>query len=301
MGILKTLAASLALVGMVGLCTQVAAQTTTTTTSSSSSSSSSSTTVTVVPASITLDLVTCVCQNDRTSQSCSDCDNIDLCVAECESDGGIRTVNCILNSALCDSSTTTTQPPVSTTTTTLPIDECCGDPNGNGVAEIVDALTPLFFAVGLIPVCPKTCCDVNIDGVVNLADALAILEVVVGVSTQSTLVCPTAVLQVVVTESPVPIGGISVEVDYSGTNIGINGCVSGGFDISASAFNNITGILTVAVAQLAGFEPKRTISVCQVEGVLPGDAALITTTVLSDADVDLEDISPDPTVVVDLQ
>jgi hypothetical protein len=88
------------------------------------------------------------------------------------------------------SSTTTTMLPTTTsststtstvivTTTTLPLAPACGDGDGNGRVNAVDALITLRAAVG-VDECAACVCDVDASGSVGATDALGLLRVVVG-------------------------------------------------------------------------------------------------------------------------
>lgn len=63
----------------------------------------------------------------------------------------------------------------------------CGDPDGNGLRNIVDALMILRSSIGVFP-CALSVCDLNHDGQVSTSDALRSLQLAVG--NPVTLDCP---------------------------------------------------------------------------------------------------------------
>lgn len=77
-------------------------------------------------------------------------------------------------------STTSTTSTLIVTTTTVPVTPVCGDGDGNGRVNAVDALITLQAAVGVTE-CSACVCDVDSSGTVGATDSLAVLRVVVGI------------------------------------------------------------------------------------------------------------------------
>jgi hypothetical protein len=144
---------------------------------------------------------------------------------------------------------------------TLPV--ACGDSDANGSVTAGDASRALKQAVGVDSGCSLSVCDVNASGAVTALDARMILDAGVGRST--TLKCNSGL--VVALAADVRLGGISIDVDYSG--VADASFVGTGEDVACTsllsegtivAFNNdvearVLHVAAVAVEAIDGPTP----------------------------------------------
>ncbi|MFQ5479555.1 MAG: hypothetical protein ACE5E4_13180, partial [Candidatus Binatia bacterium] len=118
-----------------------------------------------------------------------DCDDGD----DCTDDGCDREKGCfnLENQASCDDGNRCTVDDLcdsgSCTAGRYLVEQCCGDPDANGIVSSADALFILKRAVGLSVQCPLALCDVDLSGDITAVDALLTLKASVGLAVE--LVC----------------------------------------------------------------------------------------------------------------
>jgi len=96
----------------------------------------------------------------------------------------VRVYQCVDAPTTTTTSSTSTTSSVPTTvtssTSTTLIDDCCGDPTGDGNILATDCLIILQKSVSLPVECPVQCCDIGGEGSVTATDALVCLQCATG-------------------------------------------------------------------------------------------------------------------------
>lgn len=207
----------------------------------------------------------------------------------------------ILSTLNCAGDTTTTTS-TSTTTTTLPtcgngfvdggeecddgvtnsnavpggcrldclLDRLCGDGDGNGAVNVIDAQWVLKAAIGLVSPCPLTACDATNDASVTVSDAQHILFRSVGLVSE--LICALPVTLRV--DDAVSLGSVVFDVAYAATNTSFLGegtavvCTPLVSGVTASFDNDeASQELAISVSRPGGFTGPVDLAECRFRAV----------------------------------
>lgn len=149
-------------------------------------------------------------------------------------------------------------------------DRVCGDGDGNGTVNVVDAQWVLKAAINLVAPCPLTACDASSDASVTVSDAQRILFHVVGLVPD--LVCALPITLRI--EDPVTLGSVMLEVAYGATNESFLG--EGGGVVCDPLLGGVTATfdndavaesLTVSLSRPGGFTGPVDLAECMFRAV----------------------------------
>jgi hypothetical protein len=150
------------------------------------------------------------------------------------------------------------------------LDRLCGDGDGDGAVDVVDAQWVLQAAIKLVSPCPLTACDPTGDASVTVSDSQRILFNAIGLMPD--LVCAFPITLRV--DQTVTLGSVSFDVSYGATDESFLGegsevvceqLVSGATATFVNDCDNEK--LTITVAQPAGFTGPGDLAECRFRAV----------------------------------
>jgi len=165
----------------------------------------------------------------------------------------------------CDDGAANSNADPQTCRTDCTLEYVCGDADGSGKVNVVDAARILQVAVGLQSGCEPGRCDVNGDGRIRVSDGQMVLAAAVGLSVN--LLCTRAVT--VRVDDATMLGSISLEIDYSaapssflgeGATVDCTSLLSG----ASASFDNdgAAAMLTIDVSSATGIAGPADVATC---------------------------------------